>query len=766
MTGSEHGGLMIKAQTILATLTSLSLMVQARADEEVKRAFLEFSAPAGAKIAVDGKEIDKAGFSVDDLKANELRRLKVEVKFADGGDEEHLVDVQPGQRIPVALPKPGKDKPIAVATQPLTPIMSSALSGDGRLIAAGLDNGAVVLWDVKAGRPIRSFFGHRAAVQSVALSFDARQLVTGSTDTTAILWDTHSGKQTHVFKGHSATIMSVAFSPDAKRVVTGSHDKTAIVWDADSGEAIHTLKGHKKEVFAVAFSPDGKTIATASFDTAAILWEAETGKEKLVLRGHKEEVSCLAFSPDGGLLATGSYENKSIVWETATGKRIGVSGRHENDIYSVTFTADGKRFITGDREGVIMMWDVVSGKKLRDFAGHIWEVSSVKVSDDGRTMVSGSRDGMVKLWDMATGLEIASLATDASRKGWAVTSPNGLFDGTDAGRRMVGYRFTKLPGAVIDQFFNLYYRSGLLAEISGGKRPFPPKAVGDHLPPRLKIVSPTARTAATQDVAVSVDIADQGGGVSGLAIYNNGARLAVPAKAEPAADPTTKRVTFPISLTQGLNRIRVKAACADGSWESAAELELTYPRTLEQKSRMYVVAIAAGDSARDVQALAELLRQRGAKHYQRVDTLLLLNQDAKDVVIDDALRDVGELSKPQDAVVVIHGGGAAPARLVELLGSARALNRALIADTDHATFGDRRALEEMSRLHGIYAIARNSKLASNSLIPSLVATANTRPESGDTWDIIDWFQLAADRSAAHVSSQARSFPILVVGKKR
>jgi WD40 repeat protein len=772
-----------------------------RGEPLAKPAALDFLAPPGAKVAVDGKDIGpQATFVVGDLKPDEIRRLKVEVKFADGGGEEHLVDVQPGQRIPVPLARPGKDKPVAVATQPLAPIMSMALSRDGRLIAIGLDNGAAVLWDLAAGRPTRSFLGHRAAVQSIAFSPDGSQILTGSADATAILWDVRSAKQTRLFKGHEAAIMSVAFTPDAKRIATGSVDKTAIVWNAGAGEPIRTLKGHKKEVFGVACSPDGATLATASFDATAILWDIETGKEKLVLRGHKEEVSCVAFSPDGGMLATGSYENKSIVWETATGKRLGVSGRHDNDIYSLTFTTDGKRFITGDREGVIMMWDIPTGKKLRDFTGHIWEVSSVTTSADGRWLVTGSRDGTVKLWDMATGLETASLATDASRKGWSVTSPAGFFDGTELGRQMVGYRFLKLPGAVIDQFFNDYYRPGLLTEIARGGRPLPSKPLAGELPPRIKIVSPTARTAMAQDVHIIADIADQGSGVSGLALYHNGVRRAA-AKTEPGPDAKTTRATFAVSLLPGMNKVRVKAACADGSWEGTSpELELTYGRTLEHKGRMYAVAIQLGAvpgkgasaQARDVQALADLLRHGGGKHFDRVDVLPLADRDATKLVIEDALRDVAELSRPQDAVVVIlRGAGTFSGGRIQIaatdtrgkwdlalddwadiLASARALKRVLIVDLAGAgapqeEFALRGAVERLSRLQGIHTIASISKAdvpKNTSLCQALLSAAQTSEPAG-ALDVADWFSRVAAQAKIECSSQARGFPILSLGKK-
>jgi WD40 repeat protein len=440
-------------------------------------ATIELLLPPGATAIVDGKELrDRRILTVDDLNPTETKRVKVSVTFSDGATDERLVDVSPGQQILVALPQPGPDKPATVATQTLTPITAAALSRNGRYIAVGLESKVIVLWDTAEGRPIRTLVGHQKAVHSVTFSPDANQLLSGSADASAILWDTTTGNQLRTFKGHTGPVLSVAFSPDGSRVLSGSADTRAILWKTETGEPVHTLKGHPKAIMAVAYSPDGSRVATASADFKTTLWDVATGKQTVILQGHKEEVSCVAFSPDGSRVGTGSWENNGIIWDSTTGKRVGGTAfKHSNDVYSIAFTPDGRRFITGDREELIMMWDTATGQMVRKFTGHSADVVSLAVSVDGRTFLSGSRDGTAKLWDLATGRELLTLTTDATRKTWAVVAPDGLFDASEAGRRAMGFRFTKLPWAELDQVFNDCYRPGLLAEVFRGHRPFNPK---------------------------------------------------------------------------------------------------------------------------------------------------------------------------------------------------------------------------------------------------------------------------------------------------
>src|SRR5262245_50487947 len=71
-------------------------------------AVLELLLPDGATATADGKEVDDPRqLTISDLKPTETRRVKVEVKFADGVTDERLVDLSAGQRLPIAIPRPG-----------------------------------------------------------------------------------------------------------------------------------------------------------------------------------------------------------------------------------------------------------------------------------------------------------------------------------------------------------------------------------------------------------------------------------------------------------------------------------------------------------------------------------------------------------------------------------------------------------------------------------------------------------------------------------
>ena len=64
----------------------------------------------------------------------------------------------------------------------------------------------------------------------MAFSPDGRLLASGAWDQTVILWDVEAGKQVRTLEGHTWTVSGVAFSPDGRLLASGSWDGTVILW--------------------------------------------------------------------------------------------------------------------------------------------------------------------------------------------------------------------------------------------------------------------------------------------------------------------------------------------------------------------------------------------------------------------------------------------------------------------------------------------------------------------------------------------------------
>jgi WD40 repeat protein len=108
-----------------------------------------------------------------------------------------------------------------------------AFSPDGRLVAAGQENGTIALWNTRTRRPLPPI---RASAQQ---------------------------------------IMAIAFSPDGTILAAGGLDNMVRLFDVRTGALIAVMNDHTKLVNDVAFSPDGHTLASAGADDAALLWSTD-----------------------------------------------------------------------------------------------------------------------------------------------------------------------------------------------------------------------------------------------------------------------------------------------------------------------------------------------------------------------------------------------------------------------------------------------------------------------------------------------------------
>jgi hypothetical protein len=88
-----------------------------------------------------------------------------------------------------ALLERGAEEPVAVYPVLRYPL---AFSPDGALLAAPGQDGSrrhlIDLWDIRAGRRLATFDGHRGPVTALAFAPDGRRLISGGMDTLALVW--------------------------------------------------------------------------------------------------------------------------------------------------------------------------------------------------------------------------------------------------------------------------------------------------------------------------------------------------------------------------------------------------------------------------------------------------------------------------------------------------------------------------------------------------------------------------------------------------
>jgi WD40 repeat protein len=286
---------------------------------------------------------------------------------------------------------------------------SLAFAPSGEYLAAGLQDGRVMVWRVRERVPapadlperarrmvappvwrdcepreLRSVDAHEKAVGAIAFTPDGLRVVSGSYDRTAKLWDVASGDLVQTFaQGHSAGITSLAVRRGGRRLVTGSLDGLARLWDVSAGRGIRSYRGHDGPVQSVSF---GVGLLTASTDGSARLWKSGTGWEQRAFRGHVARAQLTGLSEDGRRLLTASTrpgarpDRNARLWNLNDGKQVAElspSGR-------VALHPDGRIVAAPAANGVVRLYSGHDGSDVGAFSSSYGGVVRVQFTDRGR----------------------------------------------------------------------------------------------------------------------------------------------------------------------------------------------------------------------------------------------------------------------------------------------------------------------------------------------------------------------------------------------
>jgi WD40 repeat protein len=173
-----------------------------------------------------------------------------------------------------------------------------AISHNGRFLAAagGLGTGALSLWDLGSGQPLKSA-SLAASREPIAFAPDRVVLAAQATNPAVSLGLVDLNSDVPLSAIPVGGARSLAFSADGRLVAIGDDDETVTVWEVWTGRAVVTFSGHRHRpdpmgdgvrslmadfgladrrvqntVWSVAFSPDGTKLASSAQDGAVWLW--------------------------------------------------------------------------------------------------------------------------------------------------------------------------------------------------------------------------------------------------------------------------------------------------------------------------------------------------------------------------------------------------------------------------------------------------------------------------------------------------------------
>lgn len=101
---------------------------------------------------------------------------------------------------------------------------------------------------------------------------DQLLLATGLNNGRIKIWDTYTGKLLLNLVDHTDVVRDLTFAPDGSLIlVSASRDKSLRVWDLkDDGNMMKVLRGHQNWVYSCVFSPDSSMLCSVGASKAVV----------------------------------------------------------------------------------------------------------------------------------------------------------------------------------------------------------------------------------------------------------------------------------------------------------------------------------------------------------------------------------------------------------------------------------------------------------------------------------------------------------------
>jgi WD40 repeat protein len=234
---------------------------------------------------------------------------------------------------------------------------------DDRQLILPLDHSTRFL-DPRSLRTVRTIPG---PTRNTALSPDGRTLAAGQKDGSMRFVDLRTGQSRTAVGRHDGSIFSVVFSRDGTHIVTTGADDVALDWNVRSATVVNTLNGFSGCNCGAAISPDGRTLYTDGFNGDVVIWDLDGARRfvrPFLTGAGVPQIPSGAIAPSGHLLAQVSPDGITL-FDTRTLQtraRVALPRRGPHPTGAVAFSADGRRVLADVGRGSIAEYRTADGR--------------------------------------------------------------------------------------------------------------------------------------------------------------------------------------------------------------------------------------------------------------------------------------------------------------------------------------------------------------------------------------------------------------------
>ncbi|TDG41547.1 hypothetical protein AWZ03_012033 [Drosophila navojoa] len=225
---------------------------------------------------------------------------------------------------------------------------------DGRLLAAGDEEGHVKIFDTTSRNILRLFKGHKAPVHRAFFTADKLQLASFADDKSVRLWDVTNEKVVQTYEdAHSDYIRAGAMHPQASHMfISGGYDGKINLYDTRAEKTITKTLDHGCPVESMLFLPNGSIFITAG-GTHVRVWDLISGSRLLTtMSQHHKTITCLGLGSDGRRLLSGGLDRHVKIYDVSTYKTVHTLS-YPNAVVSLGVAAKDQAVVAGMVDGLV-----------------------------------------------------------------------------------------------------------------------------------------------------------------------------------------------------------------------------------------------------------------------------------------------------------------------------------------------------------------------------------------------------------------------------
>lgn len=267
----------------------------------------------------------------------------------------------------------------------------------GELLAVGLSDGHVQIWDASLERQLQVMRGHRRRICAMAWA-ESFTLFTGSQDSRILRWDIRrdpGSGPVQQFQRHTEEVCGLVWSENWQLLASGGNEGEVCIWSGQRPTPELQLGPQAAAVKALAWSPTSRGILATGGGTAdrtLRIFNTLTNTQTAEIDTFAQ-VCNVAWSPagDGELISTHGFNTFEVnLWRAPMGgglSRVHCLQWHKARVLHLALSPDGQSVATGTGNEMLCFWHLLEkGKHKATTPGSSTSLSIPEVSSLSRTI--------------------------------------------------------------------------------------------------------------------------------------------------------------------------------------------------------------------------------------------------------------------------------------------------------------------------------------------------------------------------------------------